>query len=218
MRKKPDLSNPILKMCQENNTFTKEILDFMFSSMKGVMTLANKNFKWGHIKNEDWEDAYSDLYLNMSRYIGKPLKEKTDVFSYLGRATAKYLFDSGKSSVRSKSKNLNLVYKTDIEASLKDIYGIDYSFEGYLVAKEAVDMDFNGGDINADDKIAKSHLAKIFPNDKYKLMPMVYDGFKYRQIAKIRGLDKDYVGAVVNRMRRQYMKSKTYGKEEDIYC
>lgn len=218
MRKKPDLYTPILKMCEESDTLTKEIVDFMFSSMKGIMTLTNKNFKWGHIKNEDWEDAYSDLYLNMSRYIGKPLTYKTDVFGFLGRATAKYLFDSGKSSVSSKSKNLNFVYKTDIEAILKTMKDVDYSFDAYLVAKEAVDMAVNGGDINTDDEINRAYLAKAFPNDKHKLMPMVYDGFKYRQIAKIRGLDKDYVGAVVNRMRRQYMKSKTYGKEEDIYC
>lgn len=217
MRKKIDLYNPILKMCRESDTFTKEILDFMFSSMKGVMTLANKNFKWGHIKNEDWEDAYSDLYLNMSRYIGKPLKEKTDVFSYLGRATAKYLFDSGKSSVMSKHKNLNFVYRTDIEANLKAMYVKDYSFESYLVVKEAVEIDVNGGDINADDEIAKAHLAKIFPNDKYKLMPMVYDGMRYKQIAEILGLRQDYVGTVVNKMRRQYMQTKTYGKEKDIY-
>ena len=220
MSEQKSLYEQILSMCKESETLTKEIVDTMFSSMKGVMTLINKNFRWGYIDNEDWEDSYAAMYIYMSSYIGRSLEKHTDVFAYLGRATAKHLFNLGKGKVKSKKQNINYVYEADMVISkVSNISGdsrTESTFEYLLLAEGKYDE--NQAEDDLESEVHKKHLISLLPRDRHRFMCKVYDGMEVKDITRVTGLSHSYVRNTISKLRRDLMKSKTYGKEEDIYC
>ena len=219
MRYQRDLYSRILSMCEESDVLTKEIVDVMFCSMKGVMTLINKNFKWGFIPNRDWEESYAPMYLYMSRYIGKPLEKHTDVFVYLGRATAKHLFNLGMTKVKSKKHNMDYVYESDMVISnVSNILGdsrTESTFEYLLLAENKYEK--NQGENTLESDAHKRHLRELFPKDKNDFMCKVYDGLEIKDIARETGLSYAYIRNSISKFRRDLIETKTYGKEEDIY-
>ena len=219
MRYQRDLYGRILYMCGESDVLTKEIVDVMFYSMKGVMTLINKNFKWGYIPNQDWEESYAPMYIYMSSYIGKPLEKHTDVFVYLGRATAKHLFNLGRTKVKSKKHNMDYVYESDMVISnVSNRLGdsrTESTFEYLLLAENKYDK--NQAENTLEWDAHKRHLRGLFPKDKNDFMCKVYDGLEIKDIARETGLSYAYIRNTISKFRRDLIETKTYGKEEDIY-
>jgi len=195
----------ICKMAEEDRVISKNMVDYMFREMKAVMTLVNRNFKWGYVPETDWEDAYSELYLGMCKYIGNEITDKTDIFARLGRATAKYLFDSGKTVTKSKRKNMPMVYEADMkigstnEYTKEEVFEMKIQYNGHIDEEKAVE-----------DSIQNEHnkefLKKTFKRDKFGIMPMLYDGYSIVAIADKIGMHPTTVSGRIQTMRNRYLK------------
>jgi len=194
----------ICKMAEEDKMISKKMVDYMFKEMKAVMTLVNRNFKWGYVPETDWEDAYSELYLGMCKYIGDEITDKTDIFARLGRATAKYIFDSGKSSTKSKRKNMPMVYASDMwlgrcDYTQEEIFEMKTQYNGVIDEGKAVED-------SVENEKNKEFLKRTFKNDKYGLMPMLYDGYSIVAIADKIGMHPTSVSGRIQTMRNRYLK------------
>jgi hypothetical protein len=195
----------ICKMAEEDKVISKNMVDYMFKEMKAVMTLVNRNFKWGYVPESDWEDAYSELYLGMCKYIGNEITDKTDIFARLGRATAKYLFDSGKTVTRSKRKNMPMVYEADMkihsnnEYTKEEVFEMKIQYNGIIDEGKAVED-------SIENEHNKEFLKNTFKNDKYGLMTMLYDGYSIVAIADKIGMHPASVSGRIQRMRNRYLK------------
>lgn len=205
MKAKKGMYSKILKMAREDKVITKKMIDYMFMEMKASMTLVNRNFKWGYVPEYLWEDAYSEIYLGMCKHIGKKIDSKLTVFSVLGSVTAKYIFDAGITKYKSKKKHMLLVRASDLKASSITELTEDELMEA-KIHHDAITLPADSVYTNLNDEENKARLADIFPEDSLGIMPLVYDGWKMKDIAEEVGIHKGSVSKRVMDMRSRYLK------------
>ena len=212
MSKNKHIFKNVIRMSAEDKALTKRIVDYMFSDMKGIITVANINYKWGRIPEECWEDAYSELYINISKYIGREIDGKITAFSYLGRATAKYLFQNGFTSVKAKRVRDTPIPFTHVfppsGISLPDSEKIDYYVNSY--GKNIPKTPFD--EMNESD--TRRYIKHSFKNDKDGIIEMLYDGHNAESICRAKSLSRKYVHSKITSLRQQYiLKSRTLNNE-----
>jgi len=205
MKAKKGMYSKILKMAREDKVITKKMIDYMFMEMKASMTLVNRNFKWGYVPEHLWEEAYSEIYLGMCSHIGKKIDDKLTVFALLGSVTAKYIFNAGITKYKSKKKHMLLVRASDLKASSITELTDDELME-VKIHHDAITLPADSVYMSISDEENKARLSSIFPEDSFGIMPLVYDGWKIKDIADEIGLHKDYVSKRVINMRNRYLK------------
>lgn len=200
-----DKHNYLVNWAKENKTITKEIVDFIFDSVGGAMTLLNNNYKWGYVNSSDWEDHFGEAYLMMCEYIGDPVEDVFSLYGALSKVASRLVHSAGLTARKSKKMATEVIKQSDVMVGAGLELSEDENFDNFILKK-------GGGTsaMTADGQLEQEGfdllIERMFSKDKTGVIKEVYSGKTYSVIGRERGISASLVSYYASQARKKFVK------------